>query len=206
MLTVQCPQCGSYNDDSASTCYLCQAPLPGAAGRKPTAEPAPSRPTPAIAREREIPDYRRPGCVTVYAAWMFISGILGVFFALYLPTFLADNLPILLDPANYPAGVDPIDPETVELMRSFVGGYAIAIFLFSVTGVLIGWGLWTMRNWARVIILVTQGLALIAGIVGLFLSIASTNGNLFVCGSYLASLIFPAIVFLWFFLNRNEFR
>jgi hypothetical protein len=205
MLTVQCPQCGSFNDESATICYMCKTPLPGAPVRE-QAAPIPQRRIPASAREIDIPDYHRPGCVTVYAVWVFISGILGVFFALYMPTFTSDLFSMLLDPSNYPVGVDPFDPEMLTLMRSFMGGYAVAIFLFSVINVVTGWGLWTMRNWARVIVLILQGLSLGLGIVGLFWSIASTNGNLFACGSYIAALIFPGIVFFWFFLNRQEFR
>jgi hypothetical protein len=195
VLTVPCPNCGAYNDDSAEQCYRCQTPLPARPDRRGVA-----------GGEQPSAGYRRPGCVAVYALWMIFSGILGVFFALYLPTFFRSSLPALLDPANLPPGSEPIDPQFLEALRPFLAGYSVFIFLVSIIGVLIGWGLWTMRNWARVLILLTQGLALAAGVAALFYSIASTQGNLFICGSYAASLVFPGIVFLWFLLNRRLFR
>ncbi len=63
-----------------------------------------------------------------------------------------------------------------------------------------------MRNWARIVILVVQGISLVFSIFALFYSIAVSGGNLFICGVYTVSLIFPAWVFLWFFLNRRKFH
>ncbi len=205
MLTVQCPHCGSFNDDSATTCYMCKKELPVSPDRKATTEEARAGRLSA-GRERAGAAFQRPGCVSVYAILTFLSGIMGIFLALYLPTLLAENSSILLDPSNFPSGVNPVDPEFLSFARSFYMVYAIILFLFSVVTFLIGWGLWKMRNWARIFILITQGLSLAAGILGLFLSIVSTNGNLFVCGMNLVSLVFPGIIFLWFLLNRRLFR
>jgi hypothetical protein len=184
---------------------MCKKDLPAPAGGE-AKEQAGRAARIAAGRERPAAAFRRPGCVSLYAGWTFLSGILGIFFALYLPTFLANNSSILLDPANYPVGVEPIDPEFFSFLRTFLAGYSIFIFLAGVVTFLVGWGLWSMRNWARIFILVTQGISLAGGIAGLFMSIASTGGNLLICGAYLVSLIFPGVVFLWFFLNRRLFR
>lgn len=205
MLTVQCPNCGSYNDDSATTCYMCKKELPVSPEREAKVKQARAVRSSAV-RERTGAAFQRPGCVSVYAILTFLSGIMGIFLALYLPTLLAENSSILLDPSNFPSGVNPVDPEFLSFARSFYMVYAIILFLFSIVTFLIGWGLWTMRNWARIFILITQGISLAAGVFGLFLSIVSTNGNLFICGVYLVSLILPGIIFLWFLFNRRLFR
>jgi hypothetical protein len=195
MLTVQCPHCGSFNDESAATCYMCKKELPASAGR-PAAVQEPVSARPAAALEGRAAAFRRPGCVSVYAILTFLSGIFGVVMALFLPTFLASNSSILLDPSNYPSGANPLDPEFLTFMQTYVMAYSIIVFLFSIVTFLLGWGLWTMRNWARILILISQGL----------LSIVSTNGNLLVCGVNSLSLVFPGIVFVWFLLNRKLFR
>jgi hypothetical protein len=210
MLTVQCPHCGSFNDDSAAICYLCKKELPVTPDREAKVKEAKlqtERSARSMAgKERRSSEYERPGCVSIYAILTFLSGGFGIVFALFLPTLLAENSNLLLDPANFPSGVNPVDPEFLSFMRTYFMGYSIFLFLSSVLSFLVGWGLWTMRNWARIFILVTQGISFVIGVVGLFASIVTSNGNLFVCGSYLFSLIFPGIILFWFLMNRRLFR
>jgi hypothetical protein len=207
MLTVQCPNCGSFNDEHATACYMCKKELPGAAGRpRPVQEPAAARSGKTGRRNFDEAEYRRPGCITVYALLTFLSGIFGIAAALLLPTLLANNSSILLDPSNYPRGANPLDPQFLQFLQTYIMAYSIFVFLFSIVTFLVGWGLWTMRNWARVLILLTQGLSLVGGIIGLFASIAATNGSLIVCGVNALGLLLPGLVFVWFLLNRRLFR
>lgn len=202
MLTQQCPHCGSKNAESAAVCYVCKKELPRSAAspQSPAAAAAPNREkTP----EDSFPGYRRPGCLTAYALLIFLSGILGICSALYLPAFVAKD-PMLLA-GEYPE-IRELDPQALGIFMGFLKYYLVFFFLYSVGMLLVGWGLWTMRNWARIIILVVQGFSLAVSLLALFYSIAVSGVNLFVCGVYSISLIFPAWVFLWFFLNRRHFR
>lgn len=205
MLTVQCPNCGSFNDSSAAVCYFCKKELhvsPDSSGkgkRTPSSVAGPA----GIDRDAA---FRRPGCVSIYAVLIFLSAVLGICFALYLPTFLANYPSEFLQSTRAPIGVDLADPEFVSFLRSNFMVYSIVLFLFSILTLLVGWGLWGMRNWARILILISQGISLIAGVLVLFLSIMETKGNLFVCGVNLLSLVIPGIIFFWFLLNRKLFR
>ena len=202
MLTSQCPHCGSYNVESAAVCYFCKKELPRSAA-SPQSPAVAAMPTLAKTSDDSSTHYRRPGCLTVYALLIFLSGILGICSALYLPAFVAKD-PMLLA-GEYPE-IRELDPQTFEIFKGFLKYYLVFFFLYSVGMLVVGWGLWTMRNWARIIILIVQGFSLAASLFALFYSIAVSGGNLVVCGVYSISLIFPAWVFLWFFLNRRHFR
>jgi len=205
MLTVTCPHCGSFNDESATVCYMCKMKLPSAADREGKAKEERFSNT-GPAKERREAAWKRPGCVSIYAALTFLQGVFGIFAALSLPTLLANNTSLLLDASTLPNGFDPINPDFLSFLRTYIMVYSILAFLFSILNLLLGWGLWGMRNWARIIILVTQGLSLLGGVFILFYSIIATNGSLIVCGINALSLIIPGIIFFWFFLNRRLFR
>jgi hypothetical protein len=202
MLTSQCPHCGSYNVESAAVCYFCKKDLPRSGG--PLQSSAAAVPSPRARTPADRPaEYRRPGCVTVYALLVFLSGVMGICSALYLPSVFAGDPMVLA--GEYPE-IRELDPQALSFFTSFLKYYLVFFFLYSVVSLLLGWGLWTMRNWARIVILIIQGFSLAVSLFTLFYSIAVSGGNLFVCGVYTISLIFPAWVFLWFFLNRRQFR
>jgi hypothetical protein len=188
--------------ETAAVCYFCKKELPRSAAlpESPVAAAAPAR----VKTSDDSPaEYRRPGCVTVYALLLFFSGLMGICSALYLPSVIATD-PMALA-REYPE-IRELDPQAFEIFLNFFKYYLVFFFLYSVITLLVGWGLWTMRNWARIIILVIQGLSLAVSLFVLFYSVAISGGNILVCGVFAVSLIFPAWVFLWFFLNRWKFR
>jgi uncharacterized membrane protein (DUF2068 family) len=200
MLNSPCPHCGSFNEESAAVCYFCKKELPQGADRP---QPIISPSAPDSANRNRTPDYRRPGCVTVYTILVFLSGLLGVCSALYLPSIVAND-PMALA-REYPE-IRTLDPQALAVFSSVLKYYLVFLFVYSVGTMLVGYGLWTMRNWARIVILVVQGLSLAAGLFALFYSIAVSGGSLIVCGVNALSLIFPVWVFIWFLLNRRQFR
>jgi hypothetical protein len=201
MLNKPCPHCGSFNDEAAAVCYFCKKAFPGVA--RPVEKPAAA----AVARARtgagRIPEYRRPGCVTLYALLIFLSGAVGIFSALYLPTILGGNSPELSE-AWRELEAECLPP--LAVVMSFLQYYLVFFFLYSVLTVVLGWGLWTMRNWARIFLLIVQGISLVGGLYTLFASIAASGGSVFICVMYSASLVVPGWIFLWFLLNRRQFR
>jgi hypothetical protein len=201
MLNKPCPHCGSFNDEAAAVCYFCKKEFPGVP--PPAGKPVPAAVARARIGESRIPEYRRPGCVTVYALLIFLSGAMGIFSALYLPTILGGNSP---DLARAWHELEAEGLPSLAVVMSFLQYYLIFFFLYSVLTVILGWGLWTMRNWARILLLIVQGIALLGGLYTLFSSIAASGGSVFICAMYSASLIVPGWIFLWFLLNRRQFR
>jgi uncharacterized membrane protein (DUF2068 family) len=200
MLNSPCPHCGSFNEDTATVCYFCKKELPQGADR-PQPIPSPSSPDPA--NRNRTPDYRRPGCVTVYTILIFLSGLLGMCSALYLPSIVANDPLVLAE--KYPE-IRTLDPQALAVFSSVFKYYLVFLFVYSVGTILVGYGLWTMRNWARVVIIIVQGLSLAASLFALFYTIAQSGGSLLVCGINSLSLVIPGWVFFWFFLNRGKFR
>ncbi len=113
MLTLQCPHCGSYNVESAAECYFCKKELPRSAAspRAPAAAAAPAR---VKTSEDSSAEYRRPGCVTIYALLMFFSGVVGICSALYLPSVIAGD-PMLLA-GQYPE-IRELDPQAFAFFQ-----------------------------------------------------------------------------------------
>lgn len=65
-------------------------------------------------------------------------------------------------------------------------------------------GLWQMRNWARVLVLVFNGLGIAGNVVTICASLSADVGGIGILGS-LAGLIIPGIVFYWFYSSRDLF-
>jgi hypothetical protein len=207
MLTRPCPHCGSFNDETAVVCYFCKKELPNPAGRpQPEQVSAPGPKAVKPPRPRYAPDYERPGCVTLYAVLLFLSGGLGIFFTLFLPSIFGNEAFWQSEAWREAEAIGAIGPNEIAAFRSYLLYYLVFLFLYSFLTLLMGWGLWTMRNWARILLLVVQGLSLLSGLAGLFYGIAVSHGSLIMCGLNFASLILPAWIFIWFLLNRRLFR
>jgi Predicted membrane protein (DUF2127). len=203
MLTVQCPSCGSFNDDTATICYYCKKPLPispdqsgkiilhAASGTSP-------------ASSRRASGYKRPGCISLYSALMFLGGISGfISLFVFLGNTSSANLSTVSTQLN-DAGA--VDPNLLKLLPVYFGIVLIVLFIFSILNLVVGWGLWTMRNWARIYVLASQGLSILTGVPLLFFSIAVSKGNLCIGVMYLLPLAITGYIFLWFFENRKIFR
>jgi hypothetical protein len=203
MLTLQCPSCGSYNDETATVCYSCKKPLPVPAARA-GSRPLPVAVEPIPSGNKRAARYPRPGCVTIYAALLFLSGISGMFSLLvFLGNSSTFNLSTL---SSQLAGSGEVDPGVLKLLPAYFAGFLILLFLLSILNLVVGWGLWAMRNWARIYVLATQGLSILSGVPLLFLSIALTKGNLCVGILYFVPLVISGYICLWFIENRKLFR
>lgn len=54
-------------------------------------------------------------------------------------------------------------------IAAFAGVAAGAFLLImAVIGAVLGWGLWTLQEWARILMIIFQGIGLVLGIVGMF--------------------------------------
>jgi uncharacterized membrane protein (DUF2068 family) len=97
---------------------------------------------------------------------LLLSGGLGILaFILFLADVSSFDISNLTSQLN---NAGKIDPNILRLLPAYWMFILISMLVFSALNLFIGWGLWTMRNWARVYNLVTQGLAVLSGIPLLF--------------------------------------
>jgi uncharacterized membrane protein (DUF2068 family) len=203
MLTVQCPSCGSFNDDTATICYFCKKPLPISPDQAVKITPQAASGT-GPASGRRASGYKRPGCIGLYSALTLIGGISGIFsLFVFLGNASSVNLSTVSTQLNYTGAVDP---NLVKLLPAYFAIVLIVLFIFSVLNLVVGWGLWTMRNWARIYVLASQGLSILTGVPLLFFSVVVSKGSLCIGVLYLFPLAISGYIFLWFFENRNYFR
>lgn len=203
MLTVQCPSCGSFNDDTATICYLCKKPLPISPDQAGKITPQAASST-GPASGRRASGYKRPGCVGLYSALIFIGGISGI---LSLFIFLGNASSVNLSTVSTQLNdTGAVDPKLLKLLPAYFAIVLIVLLIFSILNLVVGWGLWTMRNWARIYVLASQGLSILTGVPLLFLSIAVSKGSLCIGVVYFFPLAISGYIFLWFFENRNLFR
>lgn len=129
---------------------------------------------PAKIPDQEYESYIRPGCVSAYAVFL---GVAGGFAAL---------------------------KSIISALRA--GSGAIGIFLlcaaFAALYVLFARGLWQMRNWARITVIVMQTLGFALNLVTLLLPIGRA---LYVIGSILG-LILNGYIIYWFSTHGELFR
>jgi uncharacterized membrane protein (DUF2068 family) len=202
VLTVQCPSCGSFNDESAAVCYFCKKPLPVSPER---AAKIPSRaPSASATGRKRSAGYERPGCVSVYAFFFLLNGILG-FLALIATLTSASSInPSALSSQLSTGG--EVDPNLLRLIPAYWALALILMLFFSILNLFVGWGLWTLRNWARLYVMVSQGIGVLSCVALLFLSIVVFQGNLCITAVYLLPLALSLYIFVYFWERRKLFR
>jgi tetratricopeptide (TPR) repeat protein len=173
---------------------------------------------PALQTEASAPirsrPRKRPGCVTLYAVLLGISaacGLLGLIPAILVAT---RGSSMLSDPAL--AQGLPMSPQEIQ---SFLGTYmaiSIAISLGNIALNLIqAIGLWLMKNWARIIVLILNGLGLVGTVFYIVVTMAGA-GLLAGTEGFDSSLaIFACVIlfviglqgytFFWFWANGDLF-
>jgi uncharacterized membrane protein (DUF2068 family) len=78
--------------------------------------------------------------------------------------------------------------------------------VFSTLNLFVGWGLWTIRKWARLYVMVAQGFGALSCVALLFFSIAVFQGSLCITGIYLLPLAISVYIFVYFWERRKLFR
>ncbi|MDX9832732.1 MAG: tetratricopeptide repeat protein [Anaerolineae bacterium] len=155
---------------------------------------------------------RRPGCVTIYAVLVIVGALLGILGALALGALYASGRQAfqqaLLEQSM--AGLVDLD--------QFAPYVQVSIGVSLVSGLInlaIGIGLWMLKNWARIAVIVLSTLAFIAGLVqvaattGLMRGAAGSSGfsglPLPLLGGLVAGFVVQALIIFWFLVNRDAF-
>ena len=120
----------------------------------------------------------RPGCVTAYVVLAAI-GVLGAIFWIALSLTLKNP--------------------------GLTNSLAAYILVISAVNLAIIVGLWRMRNWARALVMVSQGLSILAELLWLFRVTGSGSENPFAPIGSLIGIGVSGYIVWWFHKNRQRF-
>jgi len=101
---------------------------------------------------------QRPTSITVIAILYFIIAGLGLLNGIY--TLLMGESALLT------GGIINTNPAIIAIIGTFIAIISIVIIIISLFNALIGWGLWTLKNWARIIAIIQIILSMLT-IVGI---------------------------------------
>ncbi|MGD8464842.1 MAG: tetratricopeptide repeat protein [Anaerolineae bacterium] len=154
----------------------------------------------------------RPGCVTLYAVLLAIGGLLGLLGAVLVALVwrLGDGL--LNSALGSQAGL------SADLIQTLTSALWIAMgasLLVAILYLIIAVGLWYVKNWARIAVILMTGLQLALGLyqaVRTFLSLQQSGGlsnlsslSLATIGGTIVGLGIQMIILFWFVANRQVF-
>ncbi len=149
----------------------------------------------------------RPGCVTLYASLAALAGILALLGGAAV-AYTGSSLASFLQEKNIPVGQDLLG--TATWIAAGVG------LLTAVVNLVIAAGLWRMKNWARLVVVVTNVLGVLS-VVCPAVALFATLSQIFTA-SLLAGLPTPVWVIplaglalvggatYWFATNRELFE
>ena len=141
-----------------------------------TVQPTPSRVRPASSPATAAASHR-PGCVTAYALLQGIGGLLIIIAGLVL-------------------------------MSDLGGGGGALMFLFMLAlgglGFAVAWGLWNMKNWARLVVVAFTSLGVIGNVISMCATFSSGDGGATIIG-VLVGIGIGGYIAYWFYDNKSLF-
>jgi Flp pilus assembly protein TadD len=152
----------------------------------------------------------RPGCVTIYALLLLLSGAMSLLSAFAL-AFLYAGGRAQVEQALAQQGM--VGLINLNQLTSFAGIALIASILSALFNLAVGVGLLQLKNWARLAVVVLSTLSLVSGFAwvamttGAFRETASgfTGFPLPVIVGLLSGFIIEAIIVFWFLTHRYVF-
>ncbi len=182
--------------------------LQAAANRQPgRAQAAPEAPRRAKAQER-------PGCVTLYAVLAGLGALFGILAILGMVLLMTAGRE-MIDQALQMQDPNMAFPLEMGTLMGMVGVYALIMLVVSGVNGTLAIGLWYMKNWARILVIVLQSLSLLGGIAQAAISILSTRQALAVygvegvpvcyLGGFLVGFLIQVYIIFWFVANGDRF-
>jgi len=182
--SIVCNSCGQLNPAWRTECKNCGKRLMlGSASRSATLSTARNR----ILRPQLL---ERPGCVTAYAV---LLGIIAAFAG--LAGLLFGFTTMINREFNLAAGL------VLSVVMLAVGGFYI----------MVSRGLWELKNWARIVIIVTSSIGLIGPVLSILVVLVSPTSAqgvdplIYLCLVGVQSAI-PGYFLYWFSANGKYFQ
>ena len=129
-----CSKCGEANASTDRHCFACGANL---------GDTKPSSDQDAVDIARQHPK-KRPGCITAFAVWLFLSGIGTLIRAVPAIAIITQDLASIRERGD-----------TFSIIMT------VSYSLDALLSLLTAWGLWQMKNWARILTIVELSLAIL---------------------------------------------
>ncbi len=163
----------------------------------------------------------RPGCVTIYAILLAISALITIGGGI----LLGFGGSMLRQYFNEALASQQFNPELLkqgwnsaflnQIMSIIIPGILVFTFLAGMVNLLIAWGLWWLKNWARILVIVFQALGLLGNIFSMITTLlapssaysefATTSSYGTICMT-LVSFIIGGYIIFWFGTNGDYFR
>jgi CDP-diglyceride synthetase len=183
--SLTCPKCGHTNAAWRYLCEQCNATL-----TSPLREEAVASESAVLAALNRDRPRGRPGCVTLYVVLMWIGCVLGALGAVVLLVAMPEVMRRIDLPAQFPRGLITV-----------IIGLALVVVAFEF---ILGLGLWHMKNWARIVLLIFGGLGLLGNLVQLVTGLAGRGQASQAIGA-LVSMAVGGLIFYWFAANGKRF-
>jgi hypothetical protein len=149
--TNRCSECGGEVIDPHVVSHLIQSPITS----QPTSQPVITAPIPqpmVTPASPWIETKTRPGCVTIYAILLFLGSA----------TFLCGGIFGSLSPL--------IESEGFSNLAAGISMGLVGLFML-----ILGIGLWQLKNWARIAVIVVQSLGIVGGIYSTYTVLTTTS-------------------------------
>jgi hypothetical protein len=231
MLSRQCPNCGSFNDEKAQECYFCHQDFSGGNKRKSKDSEANAGQTTRYRAgpppHMKIGQRTRPGCITLLAMGLFLIAIYFLLSAFCTFSAMDKNFVAMIYQGIlgffYDLAARLLSPFNEVIFR-WVGENVMLLVatLFSIAGILlfIGWGLWNTTRWARILFMILMGATAVGSLLyfipGLINTGISIPDYLRVLPEPILTLLPPVTIlfvigvsvfpFLWFAQNGKYFK
>jgi tetratricopeptide (TPR) repeat protein len=163
-------------------------------------------------RKRSGAPGRRPGCITVYAGLTGFSAVMSVLGALAF-AFMFNASSDMFEEAMAMQGTPMLFD--VELIKQLMWAYLCFALVGAAINLTIAVGLWMMKNWARIVVIVLQGLGVLGALaysVVTMLSARQVTGpgagtfQVILIITLLFSFAVQGYIIFWFVANRELFN
>ncbi len=155
---------------------------------------------------------KRPGCVTIYALLTIVGALFTILGALALGALYAGGRQAFQQALLEQGTVGLVDPARIAPFAQLGIGVGLVSGLINLA---IGIGLWMLKNWARIAVIVLSTLSLIAGLVQVAVTTDAMRGMMGssefsglpapLLGMFAAGFVVQALIIFWFLVNREAF-
>lgn len=108
----------------------------------------------------------RPEGITLLAALFWILAILALVGSLFMLVTKDAIVEIIEDQPE-------VTGEIIDIVDSVMLGTGIIIFFLGICYIITGWGLWTLKSWARIVALILAAISLLSFPIGTIIGIVA---------------------------------